>query len=208
MIQELTNARPRIPRFLFKSVSRPSSTGGAILVVPDGCSKDLIQENLLYNIERHFGDQVASWYHLDRGSSNTRHSIPNGSLKLIITCYQTKLWANAALRSSKYEPDICQAVLEYTKEHDWYQWVPQKGSQICVNNTSYDEVGGVLRTVAVEVCSINYEIEKSSSFLSLGSFSSLPRSPSRMSLRSSSMASSLASRLSRINLSSTFSTHQ
>ncbi|KAH9484552.1 hypothetical protein JR316_0004034 [Psilocybe cubensis] len=185
--------------YFINSTSKPTAPGGAILILPDGCTKHSLHKHLETDIANYMEDHVASWYKLEFKPSDKWRGRPNGSLMLILSCFRSHVWAGASLCPKDYLADGCKAVLRDQVEPDWYLWDKEKSPSIKTNNNSYSEVGGVVRSVAIEVASIVYGYDNNGAF-ETGSY----QSPSRLSFRKK-MSRSISFKLSQLGLSKTSS---
>lgn len=89
--------------YKFKSICQPDGTGGAILVLPKGYQRVDISRNLGLSLRSYAEYHMESWYNHANDLFPTKSGcFPSGSLKIIETCFQARIWAAAMLPPKEF----------------------------------------------------------------------------------------------------------
>ncbi|KAH9484562.1 hypothetical protein JR316_0004044 [Psilocybe cubensis] len=139
----------------FESIKAPEKPGGAILVLPEGCTKQFMTRFVKDKIEAYLGIYAESWYDPENYSNKLR-ALPNGSLQLIRTCYRSNSWVAAVLPTRRYMPGMSYARLRRSATNPrCYEWDDNYRKSIIINTgSSKMDAQDLQRTIAVEVYSI------------------------------------------------------
>lgn len=139
-----------------KSMGKPESFGMAVLVVPNGCEKEMVRPGILDDITEYFNNNLRSW-----DDPNSFDNLRDGSWNIIITAYRSTVWGGAGLRKSKYQ-DSLQSVLQARfkraddqRDYEWEASGTHSSFQCTQSHNS--SLGDVPCTIAIELLSITRE---------------------------------------------------
>lgn len=113
--------------YCFKSTRVPDDPAGAILVLPEsGTAETFNEHNFGKEIDHYVAQHCDSWYELLNGSY-VPSRYPNGALKMIHTCYKSKVWSAASILRDVDGASNCKAKLKHsTSTKGFYTWEAHK----------------------------------------------------------------------------------